>query len=386
MIVDRRLVSHIKSLMQYYPIISLTGPRQAGKTTLLRMLFADYTYISFEIPDERRAFEEDPRGYLRRYNEKVIFDEAQNVPELFSYLQTDVDLDRRPGRFILSGSQNFLLHKRITQSLAGRIGIARLLPLDIGELKAANVLPERYEDLLYRGSYPAQFSTNIPPEIFYPDYVYSYVQRDVAEFIDAANLSVFQRFLRIVAGHAGQLANYSNMATAVGVSVPTIKSWLSILEQSYIIFQLDPYYKNITRRLVKSPKIYFYDTGLLCYLLEIRDPAQIRAHYQFGNIFENLIVADAFKTSFHLRETPMFTFFRDSNGGEIDLVYERASRMVLHEIKANETGHPRLARPLNRLAESLFPDAEKRLIYAGDNSITLNKTSYVPWREVEWSL
>ncbi|MEM1214097.1 MAG: ATP-binding protein [Bacteroidota bacterium] len=382
--IPRRLIAHIQELLRYYPAISVTGPRQAGKTTLLRSLLSDYTYLSFETPDVRQDFLTDPKGFIRQYGEKVIFDEAQHVPELFSYLQTNIDLDRRPGRFVLSGSQNFLLRKNITQSLAGRIGIARLLPLDLQEKGLLE--DDGYLRAIINGSYPEQFVRQIPPKLFYANYIYSYVQRDVAGLIDPKSMAAFERFMGLLAGQSGQLLNLSSLSTAVGISVPTVKSWLSILEQSYIVFQLTPYYKSMMRRLVKSPKVYFYDTGLLCHLLRIRTNEQLKNHYHFGSIFENFIVADAYKSTFHQGEQPGFHFYRDSNGAEVDLVYEDAAKQLLWEIKATETYHPRLVRKMKSVAKSIFPNAVQHLIYTGAESVQLDGVERIPWQEVSWEI
>ncbi len=382
--IPRQLVSHLQELKNHFPVLSVTGPRQAGKTTLLRELFSDYRYVTFEAPDVKLNFLDDPRGFLREYSDNVIFDEAQHVPELFSYLQGIVDEDRRPGRFILSGSQNFLMRKSITQSLAGRIGIARLFPLDFNELQDAGHLPTDYLDAIFKGGYPGQFANPMRGKIFYSNYIDSYVQRDVQELIDPSNLSTFQRFLVMAAGSAGQMVNYSNMATVVGVTVPTIKSWLSILEQSYIIFRLDPFFRQINRRLVKSPKLYFYDTGLLCYLLGIQDASFLRSYHNFGSLFENLIVADAMKRTYHNGSRPRFHYYRDSNGVEVDLVYDTPAKAILWEIKGTETYHPRLTKTIKTVADRWNIPPEKRLIYAGNEEMTLNGIKIERWNSEDW--
>ncbi|MEM6395942.1 MAG: ATP-binding protein [Bacteroidota bacterium] len=384
MILPRRLSRYLERLRKAFPVLSITGPRQAGKTTLLRNHFSDYRYVNFELPRLRKSFAEDPEGFLREYNDQVIFDEAQHVPDLFSYLQVMVDEDRRPGRFVLSGSQDFLLRKSINQSLAGRVGIARLLPLDLTELRAAGRLVNDQLDTCFEGFYPGHLEGETDSDLFYGSYMYSYVQRDVSGLIDTANLQLFNRLLEALAGSVGQLTNYSNLATLVGVNVKTIQAWISILEQSYLVFRLPPYFKSVSRRLVKSPKLYFYDTGLLCYLLGLRASSELRNFHLYGNIFENMIVADAMKSTFHNGERPTFHFFRDSNGREIDLVNDYPIKAVVWEIKGTETFHPRLIRPLNKLADQLFPTAERRLIYAGPDSMRLNEVQQVPWNEVVW--
>jgi predicted AAA+ superfamily ATPase len=384
MIIPRRITQHLDRLGKYYPIISLTGPRQAGKTTLLKKLYPSYQYLSFENPDTRLAFQTDPKAFLSKYDNKVIFDEAQHVPELFSYLQGIVDEDRTPGRFILSGSQNFLLLKSITQSLAGRVGIARLLPLDFAEKKSANILDPAYLTELLNGGYPARMVLGEPTDLFYSNYLASYVQRDVSGLVSPANLSIFQRFLQICAGYAGQLVNYSQISIAIGVSVPTVKSWLSILEQSYLVFLLPPFYRNIPKRLVKTPKLYFYDTGLACYLLRIAEVDALDTYYQKGNLFENMIVADAVKSAHHLGKDPWFSFYRDKNGTEVDIVYDTPAKTILWEVKATETYRPQLAKNLHSVARNWEQPVEKRLIYNSDQEGELAGVNLYHWMRHEW--
>lgn len=379
MLVHRSIVNHLQELSRYFPIVSLTGPRQAGKTTLLRHLFAGYRYVSLEDPDQRLRATEDPRDFLKQYDEKVIFDEVQRTPSLFSYLQTLVDEKKQPGSFILSGSQNFLLRESITQSLAGRVGIARLMPLDIAELKPGGLLANDYEEAIFKGFYPAQFDSGIPAKLFYPSYVASYVERDVSGLVSASNLGTFQRFLQLCATFAGQLINYSAIAKSIGVSVPTIKSWMSVLEQSYLIFRLPPYYKNLGKRVVKTPKLYFYDTGLLCYLLGMKSVDDVVNYYQRGALFENLIIADKVKRAHHEGEEPRFYFYRDSNQVEVDLVKEGPNALRLTEIKANRTYKPKLLAHLNQLADQLDRPAVKELIFGGEESFTARGVAVNAW-------
>ncbi|MEM8584724.1 MAG: ATP-binding protein [Bacteroidota bacterium] len=384
MLIPRSITSHLEELGKYYPIITLTGPRQAGKTTLLKNLYPGYRYVSFEAPEVRIEFERDPNGFLSDHNEKVIFDEAQYVPELFSYLQLLVDENRDPGRFILSGSQNFLLLKSITQSLAGRAGIARLLPLTIAEKRDARLLSKNYTEEIYNGSYPEKTRLDEPSNLFYSNYLASYVQRDVSTLISATNLSTFQRFLQICAGYAGQIINYSKISLAVGVSVPTIQSWMSVLEQSYIIFRLQPFYRNIPRRLLKSPKLYFYDTGLACHLLRIGDLQALKNYHLFGSLFENLIVSDAFKSSYHNGKEPWFSFYRDKSGEEVDLIYDVANELILWEIKATQTFRPELTKTIHKVSKRIKEKTILRLIYGGDRKLTSEHVQVLPWDEVSW--
>lgn len=384
MLIPRQLTEHLKKLGNYFPAISLTGPRQAGKTTLLRELYPGYRYVSFENPTVRLQAKENPERFLQTYNDRVIFDEAQRFPELFSYLQGIIDEDRRPGRFILSGSQNFLLRKNISQSLAGRVGIAKLLPLNFQELQTVNLLPTEHEDALLQGGYPGRISAGITPEMFYSSYLSSYVERDVIDLISATNLDVFQRFIRTCAIYAGQTVNFTRMANDVGVSVPTIQSWIGILEQSYVIFRLQPYFRNLGKRLTKAPKLYFYDTGLLCYLLGIYTSNEVSSYPHHGALFENLVIADAHKSFLHQGIEPRFYFYRDQGKNEVDLVYERANFARFWEIKSTRTFRPRLVSAVEKVAAFWDRPVETNLIYAGDEEHRYNKSQLINWRNVKW--
>ncbi len=271
--------------------MALTGPRQSGKTTLLKELFKDYRYISLENPDIRAFATDDPTSFLNEYSENVILDEVQRVPSLFSYIQTKVDESKKMGQYILSGFQNFHLFNSITQTLAGRVALFKLLPLDFEELKAVELLESDYPQALFKGFYPAIFDRDIDPKIFYANYIQTYVEKDVTELLNVKDLKAFRTFLGLCAGRAGQLLNVSALAKDCNISQPTAKAWLSILESSYLIFLLPPYHQNFNKRLVKSPKLYFYDTGLLCYLLGIKSANEIILDRLKGNLFESLILA-----------------------------------------------------------------------------------------------
>ena len=384
MLIPRRLTVQLAELGKFFPAISLTGPRQAGKTTLLKELYPGYKYVSLEHPATRLAAQDDPIGFLRQYNDRVIFDEAQRFPELFSYLQGMIDDDRRPGRFILSGSQNFLLRKNITQTLAGRVGIAKLLPLDHQELRDANLLPDEYSEALLMGGYPGRIDRGIGADAFYGSYLASYVERDVIDLVSATNLDVFQRFLRTCAIYSGQTLNLTRMANDIGVSVPTIQSWIGILEQSYVVFRLPPFFRNLGKRLTKAAKLYFYDTGLLCYLLGLYEPADVDRYAQRGALFENLIIADAFKSFLHQGLDPRFSFYRDQGKQEVDLIYERANLARLWEIKSTYTFRPRLVDTVEKVATYWDRPTETYLIYAGDEAQRFRKTQLMNWRDMEW--
>lgn len=383
--IKRNLKSTIAKMAKIYPVIALTGPRQSGKTTVLRQMFDDYTYVSLENPDNRSFAQSDPNGFLRLYPEKVILDEVQLVPELFSYIQTIVDESRMMGQFILSGSQNFSLLRNITQSLAGRVALLKLLPFDFSELKSADVLPTDYLDLIVKGSYPAIYDRNIPSSTFYANYIETYVQRDLTELLNVRDLGQFRTFLKICAGRISQQLNLSNIATEVGISVPTVKSWLSILESSYIVFQLPPFFKNFNKRLVKSSKLYFYDTGLASFLLGIKKPMSLLSSEFKGPLFENLIISEYFKQSFHSGQYHDFYYWRESNGLEIDLMVSNdRGTYDIFEIKATHTIMPKLYENLSALKNIAAQTIDRKiLVYGGETSQERTDLKVWSWNEVQ---
>lgn len=382
MIIPRTLTGHLRQLIQLFPIISVTGPRQAGKTTLLAELFPDYEYISLEALDVREKANQDTLNFLKRYPGKVIFDEAQHAPPLFNYLQGLVDKDPQPGRVILSGSQNFLLHQNITQSLAGRVGVTRLFPFDLEELNAAGRLPSTPESAILNGFYPRQFSFSIAPKYFYPSYISSYLERDVGDLINAKSLKAFLTFLQCCAHFAGQLVNYSRLGQMAGVSRRTVDSWLSILEMSYVIFFVQPYFENFGKRVTKSPKLFFYDTGLLCHLLEIDDTETLKQSRVYGALFENLIVADRKKRLQHLGERDWLYFFRDTNGLEADLLEGGKHNRTLTEIKSGSNVNRFWDKNIRKVA-ALEPEVPTRfrVVYGGSSEVSHEETSFLPWFE-----
>lgn len=382
MIIPRRIKTHINEIGQFFPIISLTGPRQAGKTTLLSRLFPNYEYISFEALDIREAALKDMRGFLEQHSYNVIFDEAQLVPPLFNYLQEVVDEDRQPSRFILSGSQNFLLHKGITQSLAGRAAITKLFPLDLLELAAVNKLPKSPEEAIFNGFYPNHFSIGTPPRFFYPSYISSYLERDVTDLINPSNLKSFLLFMESCAHFSGQLMNYERLSQMAGISRKTLDSWLSILEMSFIIFRISPHFENFGKRITKSPKLYFYDTGLLCYLLKLRSPEEVRQDLKYGALFENLIVAERKKALQHIGERADLSFFRDSNGLEADIFEGGNANRLISEIKSSKTYSRHWDKNIRKIGNlNKKVEAKYRVIHGGDNRFEVGETSYIPWFE-----
>lgn len=366
-IVRRQLEKPILSLLSKYPVLALTGPRQSGKTTLLKNILPDYEYVSLEDSDLRSFAEDDPHGFLKKYHSNVIFDEVQRTPNLFSYLQTIVDKSGQMGQFILSGSQNFHLMERITQSLAGRVAIFKLLPFDSGELKDADLLLNDWKEMIVKGFYPAIYDRDLNPSIFYANYLQTYIDRDVAALMNVHDMRLFRNFIGLCAGRAGQLLNISNLANECGISQPTAKSWLSILESSYIVFLLSPYYENFNKRIVKTPKLYFYDTGLLSFLLGFKQSEDLNDQTLIGSLFENLVIADILKKNHHEYQLQEYWFWRDSNAHEIDLLTKRAGGFDIFEIKSTQTILPKHFKQLDYFAEIAEGKVKKKmLIYGGE--------------------
>ena len=376
--VNRTIVEGINAYMQRYPIVALTGPRQSGKTTLLKGMFPDFRYVSLENPDNRAFAENDPNGFLQLYDQKVILDEVQRVPALLSYIQTIVDSNNMMGQFILSGSQNFNLMKSITQSLAGRVALFKLLPFDMMELKSAGLLPSDYEQLIIKGSYPALYDRSIPFASFYANYIETYIQRDVTELLSIRDFGLFRTFLKLCAARIGQQLNIANLSSETGVSVPTLRSWISILESSYIMYQLPPFFKNFNKRLVKSPKLYFYDTGLASFLLGIRNEKTLLESEFKGALFENMIITEYVKQNYHNNLYHDFYYWRDSNGHEVDLLVSNDTAYDAIEIKSTKTILPKQFAGLDFLA-NIGGDAIRRkiLVYGGDSS--QKRTHYQIW-------
>ncbi|MCK5055901.1 MAG: ATP-binding protein [Candidatus Aminicenantes bacterium] len=335
--INRVLEKKLKQLRKQFPVLTLTGPRQSGKTTLVKHAFNDLEYVSLEDIDNREFALEDPRGFLATYTKGVIIDEAQRVPGIFSYIQSIVDRHNKPGMFILTGSQNFLLNENISQTLSGRAAVLKLLPFSIEELAAASFDLKDYRTALFYGFYPRIYDFNIAPGDWHPSYVQTYLERDVRQVKKITDLALFQRFLRLCAGRTGQILNLSSLALDCGVSHNTVNSWLSVLETSYIIFLLKPHHKNFNKRLIKMPKLYFFDPGLACYLLGIESEQQLQTHYLRGALFESMIISEFFKYRFNRGRDSNCYFWRDKTGHEIDCIIEDAGRLIPVEIKSGET-------------------------------------------------
>lgn len=378
--IQRSLGPIILHLAKQYPVISITGPRQSGKTTLAKILFPHHAYRNLENPDVLAVAQADPRTFLKlATKDRMIIDEVQRFPDLLSYMQDEVDTQKLPGRYIITGSQNFALTERVTQSLAGRVATCTLLPFTLMELDSVSKVSHDLFTVATKGFYPRIYDRSITEKDFYREYVFTYVERDVRQIKNIGNLTTFQRFLTLVAGRVGQLVNLSSLANDTGVSYKTIDAWLSILEASYIIFRLQPYYKNYGKRLIKSPKLYFYDTGLLCYLLGIDTPGQLVQHYAMGSVAENVIIADLVKCAAHSHASTRLYFWRDNAGHEIDLLIDQGTTQTAIEIKAGKTFHPDMIQNLIYWQKLSPARTKTALVYSGKQSYTINGCDIVNW-------
>ena len=387
MIIPRDITPHLLNLSSQYPITAILGPRQSGKTTLAKSSFPEYQYVNLESLDLRRAAQEDPRSFLNSYQggPGVIIDEIQHVPELFSYLQVTVDLNRRPGFFIITGSQNFLLHAKITQSLAGRVALLTLLPLTVSELKKTNKSNLNLENQLFKGSYPSIYAHQIDPQSWLHNYIDTYVEKDVRQLLQISNTSAFQRFIQLCAARVGNLINYSALARDCDISPNTAKAWLSILETSYIIRLLTPYHQSFNKRLIKAPKLYFYDTGLVCALLRIQSPEELYLHPMRGAIFECLIVSEIQKELYNRNNRSQLHFWRDVQGHEVDIIIEKGFQQTVPvEIKASRTAQDALFKGLMQWQIiSNYSANSSYIIYGGDEHITRTAGQFLAWHQID---
>lgn len=348
-----------------YPVLTLLGPRQSGKTTLVRACFPDHDYVNLENPELRRLATEDPNQFFALHPDHLILDEVQRVPELLSWIQLRVDEENYPGRYILTGSHQLRLHEAITQSLAGRTALLRLWPLALNELYPDGDCPDKNR-LLYEGFLPRIHADGQEATGAYANYFRTYVERDVRQLMEIRNLSLFENFVRLLAGRVGQILNMSALAGEIGVSGTTLKEWLSILEASFVVFRLAPYYRNFGKRLVKSPKYYFVEPGLACWLLGIESAQAVSRDPLHGNLFENMVVAEAFKARLNQGREPNLYFWRDSNRNEVDLLFEQQRRLTPIEIKSAMTWHSGFSRNLKHFRQSLEAIEPGFLIYAGE--------------------
>lgn len=383
--VPRTLSGPLEAAVRSFPVVTITGPRQSGKTTLLRCAFPDYHYVNLEAIDQRTIAEEDPRGLIGRHIERgIVIDEAQRVPDLFSYVQTIVDERRTIGKVILSGSQHFLLLERITQSLAGRAMVLHLHPFTVAELP--HVLTDTVDNAVFNGMYPPLHDRRLDPATFYPTYIQSYIERDVRSVRNVGDLSTFRRFLQLCAGRIGNLLNLSALANELGVDHKTVRAWLSVLEASFVVFLLPPYHRNYNKRVVKQPKLYFYDTGLACSLLGLESAAQLTTHYLRGGIFENLVVSEYRKVVEHTGRRPHMYFWRDNTGTEVDLVVEHGSRIEATEIKSGATLNQEFTRSLRKFQTySGIAPQRCHLVYGGDIEHAGESARAWSWRHLpDW--
>ncbi|MDP2423934.1 MAG: ATP-binding protein [Bacteroidales bacterium] len=381
--IEREIAEKIKELAAKFPVVSLTGPRQSGKTTLIKSLFPDKAYVTLEDVDMRIFASSDPRGFLASYPNGAILDEVQRVPDLFSYLQGIVDQHGIAGEFILSGSQNFLLMESISQSLAGRAAILKLMPFSNRELTSTKFFSHGLEERIFTGGYPPIYDKDIAPSSFFSSYIQTYVERDIRQLKNIHDLGLFARFLKLCAARTGQLINFSSLAADCGISHFTAQSWLSLLQTSYIIYLLQPHHINFTKRLTKMPKLYFYDTGLACHFLNITESSQLKTHFMRGSLFENMVIMEIVKHYTNMgQEAPVF-FWRDKTGNEIDCLIELTDGLQLIEIKSAHTFHSEFAKNIEYY-EKLNQDkylTRNFIVYAGDTAQQRTLFTLTPWNQ-----
>lgn len=379
--IERKAGKELGAIANSFKAVGIIGPRQSGKTTLARHFFKEKPYVSLENLDIRRFAQEDPRSFLAQYPGGAIIDEAQRAPDLFSYLQQVLDESRDKGKFILTGSNNFLLQENIMQSLAGRIGYLFLLPFSTEELQNASALPEDADAMMFKGCYPPVYDQEIAPERWYPNYIRTYVERDVRQIKNISNMAAFERFLKLCAGRIGQLLNVSNLGIEAGADHKTIAAWLSVLESSFIVHLLRPHYANFNKRIVKMPKLYFYDTGLACSLLGINQLPQLHLHPLRGSLFENFVIAELMKENYNQGKKNDLYFWRDNTGNEVDIIVERDNELYPVEVKAGAT-----------VTDSFFKGIEywNRLtgkkggsvVYTGATQKRSEGISVISWKEI----
>lgn len=364
--IKREIEEELWLLAREYPVVTILGPRQAGKTTLTRMVFPEAAYSNLEIPEEREKALGDPKAYLAQFPATVILDEIQRAPDLLSYIQGIVDEEEQCGRFILTGSHQLRVREAVSQSLAGRTAILNLLPLSISELQAAGLDAGSFEETIFRGFLPRVCTRALRPTTAYSNYYQTYVERDVRQLIHLKDVTLFEKLLKLMAGRTGQLVDYASLANDVGVDSKTIKNWLSILEASFVLFKLPAYFENFGKRVIKAPKYYFTEVGLLCFLLGIRKADQIGRDPLVGSIFENLVVIECLKARYNQGALSDLYYFRDSNGNEVDLLAQRGRRIDAIEIKSAATFSFSQLKGLRRLKEVTSTVDRSYLIYNGD--------------------
>lgn len=376
----RTLAPKIISLYRQFPIIAILGPRQSGKTTLARHTFPDLPYFNMENPSHLSFANEDPTTFLKDHPNGMVIDEVQKAPQLFSHLQVVSDERNKPGQFILTGSHNILLNEKITQSLAGRIALTTLLPLSLTEIGA----PLSLTETIFKGFYPRLYADSIDPLDFYPNYINTYVEKDVRQIKNVVDLSQFQKFMKLCAGRVGQILNLSSLAADCGITTLTANQWLSILEMSFVVFRLQPHHKNFNKRLVKSSKLYFYDTGIAANLLGITEPSNLETHFAKGPLFENLVISDLIKQAFNQGRQPHFYFWRDKGGHEIDLIIEEGQRLIPIEIKSGQTINSDFFKNINYW-KNLTHSEKAFLIYGGKEEQRRSAAHVISWKNLDIS-
>ena len=391
-VIPRTLEPHLRTAATRWPIITLTGPRQSGKTTLCRAVFPQLPWVSLEAPDVRARALADPRGFLNEYREGAILDEFQRVPELLSYLQGEIDSDPRPLRFVLTGSQNLNLMQAVTQSLAGRTALFTLLPFSCEELAGAGLQPPTLDEALFSGGYPRIHAEKMPPREWLSAYVGTYLERDVRQVLRIGDLQRFQSFLGLAAGRTAGLLNLTSLGPDAGIDHKTAKAWLTAMEAGYLLTQLRPYATNLGKRWIRAPKLHFLDAGLLCYLLGISEPSQLRNHPLRGAIFESWVAAELTKYQVHRGMMPDLYHWREATGTEVDLVHEVAAATTAIEVKGGMTVVPEYTRSLDTFLRSRQAAAPRPaqvngvLVYGGDQALSLSGTRVLPWFRIHEAL
>lgn len=382
--VGRDLTPRLRAAAEKFPAVTLTGPRQSGKSTLCRALFPELAYVNLEAPDIRDFALQDPRAFLAQFPNGAVLDEVQRTPDLASYLQPIIDRDAKPGRWVLTGSQNFALLQSLSQSLAGRSAVLNLLPLTQAEIARFEHPPTTLDDIIFRGGYPAIYDREIEPSDWLSSYTATYIDRDVRTIANVGDLTTFQRFVALCAGRTGQLLNYAGLAADTGISQPTAKAWLSILQASFIVFLLPPWSGNIRKRLVKMPKLHFCDTGLACWLLGLRSANQLRTHPLRGALVETWVVSELLKQQTNVGERGGLYFYRDQNGVEADVVIDHPDRMTVVEIKAGQTVTTDLLSPARRIREVLnaVKKTDAVVVYGGDARQDRSDVQLLPWNQL----
>ena len=386
--IRRTIAPQLADLARRMPAVAVTGPLQSGKTTLCRAVFPAHEYVSLEPLDVRDFAVSDPRGFLTRYRGGAVLDEVQRAPSLFSYLQEELDRDPTPGRFILTGSQHFGLSAAITQSLAGRIGLLHLLPLSLEEVQRFEAPPRDLWSTLWNGGYPRIHDRRLPADEWLADYVATYIQRDVRQVLNVTDLATFTNFVRLVAARTGQELNLSTLGGDAGVSHNTARAWLSVLEASFVVFRLPPWHHNLRKRAVKTPKLHFVDTGLVCQLLGIRTPDQLQLHPLRGPVFESWVASELLKARLHSGRPADLFHRREDHGLELDVVVESEAKVYGVEVKSGETLAPDFFRALTRFGTRVAEDLPHlepipRLIYGGNRRETRGGVAVIPWNEVQ---